>query len=155
MKRTAVFFLLAAMFVMCLTGCGGREQYAGKWEAKEMVVNGTSMTELANVPLNVFMRFELEENGSAEWASPIQTVKDPSKSGVSASWKIKDEKIILKVNMPDGENVIEFYDKDGKLVTDQGGSQLYLERVDDFSPVDSMALMNAVSGGNAGSLFGG
>ena len=81
MKKTAVFLILAVMSVFCLTGCGGREQYAGKWEAKEMIVNGTSYTELANVPINVFMRFELNKSGSAEWASPLQTVKDPSKSG--------------------------------------------------------------------------
>lgn len=155
MKRKASFLLLAVLFAFSLTGCGGREQYAGKWEAKEMVVNGTTYTELAGVPINVFMRFELNESGSAEWASPLQTVKDPSKSGVSASWKIKKDKIILKVALPEGENVIEFYDQDGKLVTDQNGSTLSVERVDDFSPVDSMALMNAVSGGDASSLFGG
>ena len=74
---------------------------------------------------------------------------------MSASWKIKKDKIILKVALPEGENVIEFYDQDGKLVTDQNGSTLSVERVDDFSPVDSMALMNAVSGGDASSLFGG
>jgi hypothetical protein len=153
MKRIVSLLLLSVMFVFCLTGCGGREKYAGKWEAKEMNVNGNVIDSLSGVPLNVMMRFQLNDSGSAEWASPLSNVKDPSLDGITASWKIKDGKIILTVNMKDEKNVIEFTDEDGRLVYDRNGSKLYLDRVDDYSPVDSQAILNSFNG--FGSMFGG
>lgn len=153
MKKTAALLLLSLMFIFCLAGCGGREKYAGKWEAAEMNVNGTTVTSLGDVPLNVMMRFQLNESGSAEWASPISTVKDPSSDGITASWKIKDGKIVLTVNIKEEKNVIEFVEENGRLVYEQNGSKLYLDRVDEFSPVDSQAILNSFS--SMGSVFGG
>ena len=55
--------------------------------------------------------------------------------------------------MKDEKNVIEFTDEDGRLVYDRNGSKLYLDRVDDYSPVDSQAILNSFNG--FGSMFGG
>ena len=155
MKKTAVFIMLSVMLVFCLAGCGGREKYAGKWEAKEMKVNNSTITDIANIPLNVIMRFELNSSGSAKWASPLESVKDPSKDGITASWKIKDEKIIMTVNYKDDKKTIEFTDIDGKLAVEQGASILYLEKVDEFSPVDTQALQNLFSNFDISSIMGG
>ena len=140
MKKRYLFFIVT-MILFCFTGCGGREAYAGKWEASEMVLNDSHITELSGIPLNAIMRFELNSSGSAEWKSPMENVKDPSKDGITAHWKIKDGKVILTVSQPDkDESVMEFEPKDGKLVISRSNAEIYMVKVDEYSPVDTEAM---------------
>ncbi|MBO5571876.1 MAG: hypothetical protein J6M07_02100 [Ruminococcus sp.] len=137
MKKIALILSMAAMMLFCLAGCGGREAYAGKWEASEIVVNNSTITEMNGVPICALVRFELDKSGSANWIPPAQNVKDPSKDGISARWKIKDGKVVLRVSQPDEDDrVIEFEPQDGKLVMAQSTAEIHLVNVDEYTPVD-------------------
>ncbi|HOC33678.1 MAG TPA: hypothetical protein PLH98_03680 [Ruminococcus flavefaciens] len=133
MKKTTVFLTLAVMMVFCLAGCGGREAYAGKWEASEIVMNNSSITEMGGVPICALVRFELDKSGSAKWMPPMESVKDPSKEGVSARWKIKD----------------------GKLVMAQSGTEIRLVKVDEYTPVDEEKLSQILGYYSFSQMFGG
>jgi len=141
MKKISVFLTMALIMICCLTGCGGREAYAGKWEASEIVVNNNSVTDLGGVPLSALVRFELDKNGSAKWESAMDGVKDSAKDGVSASWKVKDDKVIMKVTAPDSDpQEMEFEPRDGNLVMSQSGTEIILTNVDEYTPVDEETL---------------
>lgn len=156
MKKLAVFFTLASIMLFCLTGCGGREAYAGKWEASEIVVNNSTITEISGVPICALVRFELNESGSAKWMPPAENVKDSSKEGVSARWKIKDGKVVLRVSQPDQDDkVIEFEPVDGKLVMAQSGSEIRLVSVDEYTPVDEGKLSQILGAYSFSQILGG
>ena len=156
MKKTAVFLTLAVMMVFCLAGCGGREAYAGKWEASEIVMNNSSITEMGGVPICALVRFELDKSGSAKWMPPMESVKDPSKEGVSARWKIKDGKVVLTISQPDEDDkVVEFEPKDGKLVMAQSGTEIRLVNVDEYTPVDEEKLSQILGYYSFSQMFGG
>lgn len=156
MKKITVFLTMALLLVCCLAGCGGRETYAGKWEAAEIVVNNTSMTDMGGIPLSALVRFELDKSGSAKWESPMESVKDPSKDGVSARWKIKDGNVVMKVSQPDEDSKeLIFEPRDGKLVMSQSGTEIILVSVDEYTPVDEESLSQLFSLYSFNSLLGG
>lgn len=156
MKKITVFLAMAVMLLLCLTGCGGREAYAGKWEASEIVTNNSSIKELGGLPISALIRFDLDESGSAKWESPLENVKDPSKDGISARWKIKDGKVVLRVSQPDQDNkIMEFEPKDGKLVISESGTEIILVSVDEYTPIDENAVQSLLSIYNFTSIMGG
>lgn len=137
MKKITILLTMTIVMICCLTGCGGRDPYAGKWEASELVVNNTPLTDLGGIPLSALVRFELDKSGSAKWESPMTGIKDPSKDGVSARWKVKDGNLIMKISVPDEETkTVTLEPRDGKLVMTESGTEIHLVSVDEFTPVD-------------------
>ena len=155
MKKFTALAAVSLLLAASLSGCGGREKYAGNWEASRMNVNGTVMTDIAGIPMNAMMRFELKENGSAEWMQPLESVAAPSKDGIRARWKIKGDMVILTVSQPNQEDkVLELSDKDGELVINQNGVETYLSKVDEFSEVDEEALNGKIRDYQFSQIFG-
>ena len=159
MKKLFLLSTAAILLAGCLAGCAEHdEKFVGNWEASKMVCNGTTITELAGVPIGAMMRFELKSDGSANWMSPIESVNDPSEDGVNAKWKSTDENNAeLKVSVPNQEdNEMELEYRDGKIVINTDGVETYLEKVDEFSEVDADMLNDKIrSGFNLGSAIGG
>ena len=73
MKKIVSAILSCAMIAGCLTGCGKKydDKFIGKWEASEMVVDGTSYEDFMGVPLNAMFQFDIQDNGKGEWHSPM------------------------------------------------------------------------------------
>lgn len=156
MRKFASLTIASALLAGCLTGCSGYDKkFIGYWEASEMIVNGNSIKDIAGVPIGAMMRFELKKDGTADWASPLSAVGDPSKSGVRAVWKSTDtDSAELTISVPEqDDSVINLEYADGRVVIESNGVETYLEKVDQFSEVDEKLLNDMLMKG-FGSMLG-
>ncbi len=139
MKRKIVSAVSALLMVCCMTGCGEHdEKFTGNWEADRMISGSETITDLSGIPICAFMRFTLKENGSADWIQPMESIKNPSKEGITAKWHSEEgKKAELKISMPEEKDtVMELEYIDGELVNNTDGVLTYFRHVDQFTETD-------------------
>jgi len=73
MKRLILIASAALMLMCCTIGCGAKrdKKYVGKWEASEMMVDGTKYTDMLGVPLSALFSFEMTGDGKVIWKSAV------------------------------------------------------------------------------------
>ncbi|MDE6780738.1 MAG: hypothetical protein K2J40_04675 [Ruminococcus sp.] len=115
--------------------------FLGKWECEKLVVDGQEMTDLMGLPLYAVFQLEVKEDGTAVMAETMAELSD-SEEAVTYTWGIVSDNEMEIVD-PD-DNVMLFVLKDDYLVGTEEGydEQLYLAKVDEFTPFDLEAFMN-------------
>jgi len=152
MKR--IISLAAAAFILmcCVIGCGAKRdpKYIGKWEATEMMMDGTSYKDMMGVPLSALFSFEIKKDGKVEWRSAVNNqIIQNANENLDITWKETEDNVIeirvsdLTDKKPD--NTMDLTYRDGKLVIEEEGSYINISKVDEFTEIDPDAL-NAAAG---------
>lgn len=115
--------------------------FLGKWECEKLVVDGQEMTNLMGLPLYAVFQLEVKEDGTAIMAETMAELSD-SEEAVTYTWGVVSDNEMEIVD-PD-DNVMLFVLEDDYLVGTEEGydEQLYLAKVDEFTPFDLEAFMN-------------
>jgi hypothetical protein len=142
---------MALMLAMCLVGCGKRDpKYFGKWEGSSMTLDGTTSDKVMGVPIAALFRFEIYDDGKVKWQSAVDNnIIQNAKSGMDVTWKeVKENRIEIKVSDRSGKSDAQTMNlnyRDDMLVIEEGGSAIYLKKVDEFTEIDPNALNSAAS----------
>ena len=151
MKKIIAFALTAFMILCCLVGCGEKydPKYCGKWEADYMYMDGEKTTNMLGMPLSALFRYELKDNGKAQWVSAVDNNVIQYGKNTDITWKETDPDYIqLKVtdlNGKEATQTMNLHYREGMLVIEEDGTAIYLKKVDEFTPIDKDAL-NAAAG---------
>lgn len=138
MKRIISALIICTMSLICLTGCGKTydEKFIGKWEAFEMVIDGTTYEDYYGVPLNAMVQFDIQDKGKGEWHSPMSEI-DGSSSGMLIDWEQKnDTTIAIKAyikNDKDSEQNFSMSYGGETLSYFNDGVEFRMKRVDSFA----------------------
>lgn len=119
-KKTAIMALVLAMSVIMLTGCG-TSKYVGEWHIVSGNNNGTEMDiekleELTGGPLVMI----LEKDGTVKLGTADETTAE-------SKWKKSDDGILVYEEDKEKDG-LEYILKDGQLVCNVGGMEMFLEK---------------------------
>ncbi|MCR5599792.1 MAG: hypothetical protein K6G33_03480 [Ruminococcus sp.] len=151
MRRILSLMIAAVMLTLCIVGCGKRDpKYIGKWEADSMNLGGESSTAVMGVPLSALFRFEVTDDGKVKWRSAVDNnIIQNAKSNMDITWKETEKnRIEFKVTDISGKEATQTMNlnyRDDMLVIEEGGSAIYLKKVDEFTQIDPALLNSAAS----------
>ena len=151
MKRIIALVLAAVMMLVFAVGCGKKRdpKYVGKWEADYMNANGTKY-ENVMLPIGALFRFELTKDGKVMWHSAVDNVIiENANDDKEMTWEETEEnkmKIEVKyLNDKTNSLTMDVTYVDGSLIIGSEGSEIHLNKVDEFTEVDPDALNAAAS----------
>ncbi|MBQ6250660.1 hypothetical protein [Ruminococcus sp.] len=143
MKRLVIITAAALMLMCCAIGCGAKrdKKYIGKWEATEMMMDGTKYTDMLGVPLSALFSFEIKKDGKVIWRSAVDNkVIQNANENVDITWKqTGDDSIQIKVTDLKGkepDNTMDMKYRDGMLVIEEEGSYINITKVDEFTEIN-------------------
>ncbi|MBQ6168759.1 hypothetical protein [Ruminococcus flavefaciens] len=143
MKRLILIASAAIMLMCCAIGCGAKrdKKYVGKWEASEMMVDGTKYTDMLGVPLSALFSFEMTGDGKVIWKSAVDNkVIQNANENVDITWKQTDDDIIqirvTDLTGKDPDNTMDMIYRDGMLVIEEEGSYINMKKVDEFTEIN-------------------
>lgn len=115
--------------------------FIGKWECEKLIIEGEEMTDLMGIPLYAVFQLEINEDGTAVMAEAVAELSD-SEEAVTYTWGVVSDTEIAIVNT-DGDSMLLTLEEDYLVGTEEGyDEQLYLAKVDDFTPFDFESFMN-------------
>lgn len=149
MKRIISAVIICVISLCCLSGCGKYdEKFIGKWEACEMVIDGTVYTDYYGIPLNAMVQFEISDKGKGEWHSPLGEA-DGSQSKMLINWKQKDDTSIDVTayieSTNDSEKKFIMTLNSDKLSYSEDGVEFRMKRVDSFTQYSKQDLTQMFS----------
>ena len=151
MKRIIAFTLSAIALICCLAGCGAKRdpKYCGKWEADYMKVDGQKYEEIM-LPVGALFRFEMTKDGKVTWKSAVDSpILQNANEDKDMIWKeIGENQIEIRVTDLSGKTdtqTIELSYVDGSLVIGESGSEIHLNKVDEFTEIDPYLINSAAS----------
>ena len=115
--------------------------YLGKWECDKLVVDGEEVQDLMGLPLYAVFQLEINEDGTAMMAQAVAELSD-SEEAVTYTWGVIGDNEIEIVD--ENNNAMTLTLSDNYLIGTEEGydEQLYLAKVDEFTPFDFESFMN-------------
>lgn len=115
--------------------------YLGKWECDKLVVDGEEVQNLMGLPLYAVFQLEINEDGTAMMAQAVAELSD-SEEAVTYTWGVIGDNEIEIVD--ENNNAMTLTLSDNYLIGTEEGydEQLYLAKVDEFTPFDFESFMN-------------
>lgn len=151
MKRIIAFTFSALAIICCLAGCGAKRdpKYCGKWEADYMKVDGQKYEEIM-LPVGALFRFEMTKDGKVTWKSAVDSpILQNANEDKDMIWKETGEnQIEIRVTDLSGKTDTQTIDLsyvDGSLVIGESGSEIHLNKVDEFTEIDPYLINSAAS----------
>lgn len=138
MKKIVSAILSCAMIAGCLTSCGKKydDKFIGKWEASEMVVDGTSYEDFMGVPLNAMFQFDIQDNGKGEWHSPMSG-SSGGESDMRMEWDSGENGSIDVTayieNDSESEQKFSMVYDNGELTFTEDDVEFHMKKVDSFT----------------------
>ncbi|MCM1505592.1 MAG: hypothetical protein NC177_00430 [Ruminococcus flavefaciens] len=115
--------------------------FLGKWECEKLVIEGEEMTDLMGIPLYAVFQLEIKEDGTAVMAEAVAEMSE-SEEAISYTWGVVSDTEIAIINDTD-DTMLFTLDGDYLIGTEEGyDEQLYLAKVDEFTPFDLESFMN-------------
>lgn len=115
--------------------------FLGKWECERLIIEGEELTDLMGIPLYAVFQLEIKEDGTAMMAEAVAELSD-SEEAVTYTWGVVSDTEIAIVNT-NGDSMLLTLEEDYLVGTEEGyDEQLYLAKVDDFTPFDFESFMN-------------
>ena len=115
--------------------------FLGKWECEKLVIEGEELTDLMGLPLYAVFQLEINEDGTAMMAEAVAELSD-SESAVTYTWGVVSDTEIAIID-PNDNAMLLALSGDYLIGTEEGyDEQLYLARVDEFTPFDFESFMN-------------
>lgn len=115
--------------------------FVGKWECEKLVLEGEEMTELMGMPLYAVFQLEVKDDGTAVMAEAVAELSD-SESAVTYTWGVVSD-TEMEIVDADGNAMLLTLDGNYLVGTEEGyDEQLYLAKVDEFTPFDMESFMN-------------
>ncbi len=115
--------------------------FLGKWECTKLVVEGEEMEDLMGLPLYAVFQLEIKEDGTASMAEAVAELSE-SEEAVTYTWGVVSDTEIAIVDSNDNSMLLTL-DGDYLIGTEEGyDEQLYLAKVDEFTPFDFESFMN-------------
>lgn len=115
--------------------------FLGKWECERLIIEGEELTDLMGIPLYAVFQLEIKEDGTAMMAEAVAELSD-SEEAVTYTWGVVSDIEIAIVNT-NGDSMLLTLEEDYLVGTEEGyDEQLYLAKVDDFTPFDFESFMN-------------
>lgn len=115
--------------------------FLGKWECEKLVIEGEELTDLMGLPLYAVFQLEINEDGTAMMAEAVAELSE-SESAVTYTWGVVSDTEIAIIDPNDNAMVLTL-SGDYLIGTEEGyDEQLYLARVDEFTPFDFESFMN-------------
>lgn len=121
--------------------------FIGKWECEKYIVEGEEMKDLMGIPLYAVFQFNIKEDGTATMAESMAQYNDTGNATVEEAtnytWGVVgDNEIVIYNSMGlavhftlDGESLVG--------ATEGTDEQIYLVKVDEFTPFDMEEFMNS------------
>lgn len=135
MKKLFGMIAALAMSVTCLTACGGgsEDAFVGKWECKEMKMEGMTISdEFMGIPVAAMIQVEFKDDKTG-----VATAMGEEEG--KFDWEADGDKVTVEI---DGEKTT--FTKDGDLITmtspDDDSQTVVLQKVDNFTEFDASAL---------------
>lgn len=115
--------------------------FVGKWECEKLIVEGEELTDVMGLPLYAVFQLEIKEDGTAMMAEAVAELSD-SEEAVTYTWGVIGDNEIEIVD--ENSNAMTLTLSDNYLVGTEEGydEQLYLAKVDEFTPFDFESFMN-------------
>lgn len=115
--------------------------FLGKWECEKLVVEGEEMTDLMGLPLYAVFQLEVKEDGTATMAEAAAEISE-SEEAVTYTWGVVSDTEIAIIDANDNAMLLTL-EGDYLVGTEEGyDEQLYLAKVDEFTPFDFESFMN-------------
>jgi len=115
--------------------------FLGKWECTKLVVEGEEMEDLMGLPLYAVFQLEIKEDGTASMAEAVAELSE-SEVAITYTWGVVSDTEIAIVDSNDNSMLLTL-DGDYLIGTEEGyDEQLYLAKVDEFTPFDFESFMN-------------
>ena len=145
MKKITCLSTALVCILSVSAGCGSKkEDFMGKWECNEVVMNGESTDNLYGAPAYSLFRIELDDNSSGTFDSLFVSGLLNDGKPLDMSWKKSDKnsvdcKITDNAGLNDEPPTYTFTMDDGKLILDMSEDgyefKAYLKKVDEFTPI--------------------
>lgn len=116
--------------------------FLGKWECEKLVLEGEEMTDLMGLPLYAVFQLEVKEDGTAMMAEAVAELSD-SEEAITYTWGVVSD---TEIAIVDADDNAMLFTLDGNYLigTEEGyDEQLYLAKVDEFTPFDFEEFMNS------------
>lgn len=115
--------------------------FLGKWECEKLVIEGEEMTDLMGLPLYAVFQLEVKEDGTAMMAEAAAELSE-SEEAVTYTWGVVSDTEIAIIDENDNAMLLTL-EGDYLVGTEEGyDEQLYLAKVDEFTPFDFESFMN-------------
>ena len=116
--------------------------FLGKWECEKMVVDGEEMTDFMGIPVYAVFQLDIKNDNTASMADTFAEFSD-SEETITYTWGMVSDTEMEIVN-EDGDAMLLTIDGDYLVGTEEGyDEQIYLVKVDEFTPFDFESFMNS------------
>lgn len=115
--------------------------FIGKWECEKMVVEGEEMTDLMGIPIYAVFQLDIKDDNTASMADNMAEYSG-TEEGLTYTWGMVSETEI-EISNETGAMLLTM--EGDKLVGTEEGydEQIYLVKVDEFTPFDFEEFMNS------------
>ncbi len=127
--------------------------FLGKWECEKMVVEGEEMTDLMGIPVYAVFQLDIKDDNTASMADTFAEFSD-SEEAITYTWGMVSDTEMEIVN-EDGDAMLLTIDGDYLVGIEEGfDEQIYLVKVDEFTPFDFESFINGFSDSDKSAFLG-
>lgn len=164
-----IFRFLAAFAVyVLLIGCSDKDssssfssseafsadpRFTANWEAYEMNFGDSSEDNYLGIPLRAMFQFVVNDDGTAEWHSPVEE-QNGAESEIMTWRQVEKDEIQLVPGENSTEEIMTFEYRDGELVLVEDDVEIAFEKMDSFTEYTQDELKEMIENSDLSSITG-